>query len=165
MTPDQAFDILMPFEGGDKYTENPNDLGKGTKYGISAAAYPDLDIKNLDEVHARAIYGTDYWLKVSCQKIKSSALQYVHFDTCVNCGVEEAINLLQMCCGINPQTGFFGSETLTKSDDVTVGEYLFLREVYDVKIVEHRQQQIVNLGGWTNRNVAILDLYKQGKLN
>ena len=53
----QAFDLLIGHEGG--YTNNPNDPGnwtggkvnsgtlRGTKYGISAASYPTLDIKNL----------------------------------------------------------------------------------------------------------------------
>jgi len=57
------------------WTINPNDPGnwtggrkgvgqlKGTKYGIAANTYPDLDIKNLTLEQADAIYIRDYWPK------------------------------------------------------------------------------------------------------
>jgi lysozyme family protein len=35
---------------------------KGTNFGISAASYPDLDIRNLTQQDADAIYRRDYWL-------------------------------------------------------------------------------------------------------
>lgn len=57
------------------WTINPNDPGnwtggtkgggvlKGTKWGIAANTYPDLDIKNLTREQADAIYVRDYWPK------------------------------------------------------------------------------------------------------
>ena len=162
MTPEAAFTQNEIFEGGDKYTDNPNDPGKGTKWGFSQLAYPNVDIKNLDRATALAMYITDYWNKSSCGKLKPE-LQYVMVDTAFNCGVDNAIKILQEASGAEVD-GVFGSETLTKSDSATIGEYLFLREVYYAKIVEHRQSQIEFLGGWTNRNTQILSLYKTGKL-
>lgn len=157
MNPEQLVGILIDnFEKG--YVNNPNDRGEETNFGISKSQYPNLDIKNLTRDKAIAIYMTDYWNPASCQKLKPE-LQYVHLDTAVNCGVETAINILQEACGISPQTGFFGSETLTKSDNVNIERYLFLREIYDTKIVEHRQDQIIFLGGWSNRNLEILKLH------
>lgn len=66
-------------EGSDRpdggWTINPNDPGnwtggrkgvgqlKGTKYGIAANTYPDLDIKNLTREAADIIYVRDYWPK------------------------------------------------------------------------------------------------------
>jgi lysozyme family protein len=53
----RAFELLVGHEGG--FTDDPRDTGswtggnagagqlKGRKYGISAASYPNLDIKNL----------------------------------------------------------------------------------------------------------------------
>ena len=86
------------------------------------------------------------------------------FDTCVNMGIERATKILQEAAGITDD-GIFGPETMMKSDGVTIGEYLLLREIYDAEIVVHRKDQIEFLGGWSNRNKAILSLYKQGKLN
>ncbi len=45
----------------DGLSDNPDDPGKLTKYGISSRAYPDLDIRNLTEEDARAIYRRDLW--------------------------------------------------------------------------------------------------------
>lgn len=57
------------------WTINPNDPGnwtkgkvgqgelKGTRWGIAANTYPNLDIKNLTRAQADAIYQRDYWPK------------------------------------------------------------------------------------------------------
>ena len=62
----QAFRVVVGEEGG--FTANPADPGNwsggrcgvgrcvGTKYGISGAAYPDLDINALDLTSAEGIY-------------------------------------------------------------------------------------------------------------
>ena len=63
MNIDSAFDILQTFEGGAIVTNNPADQGGLTKYGISQAAYPGVDIENMTADTAKGIYGTDYWLK------------------------------------------------------------------------------------------------------
>lgn len=68
---DAAFSLVVSEEGD--YSRNGADAGnwtsgrmgigqlKGTKYGISAAAFPDLDIENLTLDQAKAIYKTHYW--------------------------------------------------------------------------------------------------------
>jgi len=160
---DKAFTILQTFEGGVVVTHNPNDKGGVTKYGISQAAYPGLNIEDMSESTAKGIYGTDYYIKGNCGKLKDPAMQYVMFDTCVNMGIETATKILQEAAGAE-MDGIFGAETLTKSDNVSVGDYMFLRESYDAMIVEHRQTQIEFLGGWTNRNKDIWQMYKAGKL-
>lgn len=40
-------------EGGAKFTDIAGDRGGATKYGISQAAYPNVDIRNLTEASAR----------------------------------------------------------------------------------------------------------------
>lgn len=89
--------FVRKWEGG--YSDNPEDHGnwtggqkgvgelKGTKYGISAASYPQLDIRNLTMAEADAIYFRDYWQA-------SNAASYpwpyclLAFDTAVLHGVE-----------------------------------------------------------------------------
>lgn len=68
---DRVMDFIAQWEGG--YSDNELDPGnwtggevglgvlKGTKYGISAASYPDLDIAHLTREEANAIYRRDYW--------------------------------------------------------------------------------------------------------
>lgn len=56
---DNAFNLLMELEGG--FTDNPSDPGKATKWGISQRSHPEVDIVNLTEEGAKAIYKRDYW--------------------------------------------------------------------------------------------------------
>ncbi|BAQ50276.1 glycosyl hydrolase 108 family protein [Methylobacterium aquaticum] len=83
LTSAKRLEACLPFifhgEGG--YTANAKDPGnwtggkvgkgqlKGTKYGISAASYPTLDIKNLTRDQAAAIYRRDYWDQAGCHEL------------------------------------------------------------------------------------------------
>lgn len=82
---DQAFAIVIGVEGGyvdDKY-------GGPTKYGISARAYPKLDIENLTLEQAKEIYQTDYWNKAHCGDMAWPFCCCV-FDCAVNQGVSQS---------------------------------------------------------------------------
>lgn len=79
------------------WTINPNDPGnwtggrkgvgelKGTKYGIAANTYPNLDIKNLTLAEADAIYIRDYWPKAWGDDWPEG-LDQVTYDATVNSG-------------------------------------------------------------------------------
>ena len=60
--------ILSPDVEGE-YSNDPNDPGGETKWGISKRAYPDLDIRNLTKADALAIYFRDYWTACDCDNI------------------------------------------------------------------------------------------------
>lgn len=62
---------------------------KGTKYGISAAAYPHLDIRNLTVEQARELYRKDYWQKSGADKL-DWPLCLAHLDFAVNAGLGRA---------------------------------------------------------------------------
>ena len=115
----EAYKIVLGHEGG--YQNLHNDRGnwttgvvgkgknKGTKYGITAMSYPDLDIINLTLDDARQIYKENYWDRINGDKLEP-ALALVAFDTAINSGVGRAI------------------EFLNKTDDVT--EFLRLRRSF-----------------------------------
>lgn len=100
---DRALAFVLKWEGGysndaadpGNWTGGAVDVGqlKGTKNGISAAAYPDLDIPNLSSAQVADIYYRDYWLKSGADKLPG-ALALIHFDTSVNMGVSRAKTLL-----------------------------------------------------------------------
>jgi lysozyme family protein len=46
-------------------------LRRGTKYGISAASFPTLDIQGLTLEQARAIYRALYWDRMGCPPCRS----------------------------------------------------------------------------------------------
>lgn len=82
-----AFNFVIGAEG--KLTDDPNDPGGLTKYGISHRAYPDKDIRNLTLADAEAIYKADYWDKCLCDTLPYP-LDVAVFDTAVNMGVGKA---------------------------------------------------------------------------
>lgn len=82
-----ALTFTMRWEGGEKYTNDPQDPGGETKYGISKRAYPDVDIKSLTRQEAEILYRRDYWEKAGCDTMDNSDLAIVVFDSAVNCGV------------------------------------------------------------------------------
>lgn len=120
MNYDQAFEILIGHEG--EFTDDKNDRGnwtsgkigvgelKGTKYGISAMAYPDLNIRNLTLDEAKAIYARDYWGKLALERVPPQ-VRFDIFDTAVNSGISTAAKLLQRAVGVNDD-GVIGAKTL-----------------------------------------------------
>lgn len=79
--------FVLDHEGG--YVNDPNDPGGETKYGISKASYPGLDIANLTIQDAKDIYQRDYWLAVGADEMPMDIALAV-FDFAVNAGVARA---------------------------------------------------------------------------
>ena len=67
---------------------------KGTKYGISAASYPTLDIKKLTKAEAKAIYKRDYWTPIGADKLEPP-MALLAFDCAVNQGIGRARQILK----------------------------------------------------------------------
>lgn len=117
---DRCFEVLIGHEGG--YTRNREDRGnwtggkvgvgtlKGTKYGISAAAFPDLDIAGLTLEAAKAIYLAEYWRPIRGDELVP-ALALLVFDAAVNNGVGAATEWLQRAAGVTVD-GSIGPKTL-----------------------------------------------------
>lgn len=94
---DEAFNILMELEGWDKLTDDSNDPGGLTKFGISKKSYPHLDIENLTLEDAKEIYRRDFWMKASSRIIKQG-LGIKLFTVAVLTGVNTAVKLMQDAC-------------------------------------------------------------------
>jgi lysozyme family protein len=113
---DQAFEIVIGHEGG--YTNNPDDPGGETKYGISKKSYPNVDIANLTEDQAKQIYKSDYWDKLSLDSAHPG-LALIAFDAAVNNGVSAATKWLQGALGVTAD-GVFGSQSQAALSACTV---------------------------------------------
>ena len=87
-----AFNTVIGIEG--KLTDDKNDSGGLTKYGISQKAYPHVDIANLTLEQAQYIYHTDYWQHYSCDLLPNE-FAIVFFDGLVNEGQPTAAKMLQ----------------------------------------------------------------------
>lgn len=99
-----ALAIVLAHEGG--YQAMPDDPGnwtggklgagelKGTKFGLSAATYPTLDIAALTEAEAAAIYRRDYWDRWGFAQLPAAVAAKL-FDAAVNIGIDDAVCALQ----------------------------------------------------------------------
>jgi len=161
---DTAFQTLInpQHEGG--YSIVRNDPGnwtggsvgvgvlKGTKYGISAKAYPNLDIVNLTIPQAKAIYYPDYWLAAGCDKVPP-VVAYQVFDAAVNNGVGAARRFLQRAAGV-AQDGVIGPVTqaalAAANPYLLAARFEMARLDYDASLGNWDD----NSQGWVRRSVA-----------
>jgi len=121
----RCFAFTLSAEGG--FSDNAADPGnwtggaigrgerRGTKFGISAAAYPLLDIAALSEGDAEAIYRRDYWARLHGDEI-ALPLALVGFDAAVNAGVRRAVMWLQQAAGQDAD-GALGPASLAALND------------------------------------------------
>ena len=133
MTPAHDFDractLILELEGGAKFTDDPDDPGGATKYGISQRAYPDLHIASLTEAQARALYLSDYWMAAGCDSMPWPLSLYV-FDCAVNQGVGRAVRWLQIVLALKVD-GVVGPQTRNaarQSVKADADEFMALRE-------------------------------------
>jgi lysozyme family protein len=161
---DRMFEIVVGNEGD--YTADPADPGnwtggavgvgtcRGTKLGISAAAYPEMDIVNLTLGTAKALYQRDYWQRI-CGDQLPPALALLVFDAAVNNGVGRAARWLQQIAHVQ-QDGVIGPKTLEavcKLADGSGGltglcaEFLALRLLFMASLVTWRSFGL----GWARR--------------
>lgn len=117
---DSAFERLLGHEGGfqnqsaDRGNWTSGQVGKGqlkgTKYGISAAAYPGEDIEGLTLERARQLYRRDYWGPAGCDAVPPG-VKFDLFDMAVNSGVRAAVKALQKAVD-ETEDGILGPRTL-----------------------------------------------------
>lgn len=86
---DEAFEHILKYEGGATITNDKDDAGGLTKYGISKRAHPTLDIANLTLAEAKEIYFVDYWKATNCEALPPH-LKLMAFDCAVNQGANFA---------------------------------------------------------------------------
>lgn len=125
----QNLSRIIKHEGG--YQCDPNDKGnyvgselRGTKYGISASSYPELNIKDLSYDDAIKIYETDYFTKYNLEKFPGP-MQFQLLDTIINCGYGSMVRILQRACGVTVD-GLLGPATVRAVNESSI-EGLILR--------------------------------------
>lgn len=131
---------LMVSEGG--YTNDPRDRGnwttgiigkgecKGTKYGISAMAYPNENIKGMTKKRAIELFKKDYWDKCKCDDLPD-ALSIVVSDCAYNSGCSRANKILQECLGVSAD-GIIGPKTLSAIKNKDMQKLLW--EYHDTRL-------------------------------
>ena len=162
---DQAFDRLIGHEAG--FSEDERDPGnwtggrpgvgelKGTKFGIAANTYPDIDIKNLTLDQAKAIYYRDWWLKVGADEI-DAAIVFQLWDFAVNAGMGTAKRALQRAVRV-ADDGAIGSRTLAAIKAMSVPDVLMRFNAQRLRHYTSLSTWPTYGKGWTNRVADNLD--------
>ena len=88
----KKFEMVLPYvfasEGG--FSDNPNDMGGRTNYGITQKAYnswndrhkiPRKDVKQITKEEAKQICYYDYWIPSGAEKMEDLGMAYAVFDT------------------------------------------------------------------------------------
>jgi lysozyme family protein len=156
---DECFDHLIGNEGG--FTLNPKDRGnwttgvvgqgelKGTNWGIAAASYPEVDIKNLTKEGAKAIYLKDFWLPLGLDTAPSG-VRFQIFDSAVNHGIKRAVKLSQAALGLVVD-GVIGPKTFTAIQKATPLPFVLSFNAYRLKYYTSLESFVDFGKGWVNR--------------
>lgn len=116
-----TFQRTIGHEG--KFQANPKDRGnwtsgqvgvgqlKGTKWGLAAMTYPDLDIANITLEQAKEIYHNDWWLKLKMERWPN-VMKYQMFDAAFNHGTGRANQFIQFSVRVK-EDGIIGPKTVT----------------------------------------------------
>jgi lysozyme family protein len=154
-----CYDHVMGSEGG--FQNDPNDKGnwtgcavgagqnKGTKYGISACAYPQLDIKNITRDTAKRIYKADYWDPIQGDLLPWG-VDLTTFDSGVNSGISRGAKWLQRALVI-PADGKVGAQTVAAAN--TQDPHVTIDRMCDDRMDYLRGLSTWSLygDGWTDR--------------
>lgn len=131
---DTSFDRVIGHEGG--FQKDPKDRGnwtsgqiargvlKGTKFGLAAMTYPELDIENLTIDQAKAIYKRDWWDKLGMDRFKP-AMSFQMFDAAINHGMSNATKILQRAVSVKDD-GVIGPVTIGKVQETEINDMLML---------------------------------------
>lgn len=91
---EEAIETVLSNEGG--LSDHFADRGGRTKYGISKAAHPDVDIDSLTVEDAKKIYYEKYWIPLKPWITMIPTVVAVKlFDTAIWHGPHSAVSMLQ----------------------------------------------------------------------
>jgi lysozyme family protein len=135
------------------YVNIKQDTGGETKYGIAQNKNPNINVRDLNLEEVMNVYYKEYWLKSSCDKIKFP-VHIMHFDSCVNHGINRGNQFLQMAVKVRAD-GLVGNITLNAVSNIPSREIInsihINRENFYRDIVKRRPSQQIFLKGWLRR--------------
>lgn len=117
---DEMIEGIIRREGG--YSNDPNDPGGETHWGISKRSYPNLNIKDLTLEQAKSIYRKDYYFASQCNLLPQK-LQEIFLDMTALHGKSGATQILQKAINgvVSPNIqvdGILGRMTISSASKV-----------------------------------------------
>jgi len=159
-----AFKLTLSLEGYE--SDDVNDSGGYTKFGIAQNKHPGIDVKSLTIDDVRNIAYKDYWLKYRCDVISeiNYRLAIMHFDTAYNAGNESIVILQESIKVQYPKIivdGVFGPQTekylVMCNQKMLIESYTLYRIRFYNDLVSHRPKDKRYLHGWINRTFKVYD--------
>ncbi len=147
---DAALEWVLEAEGPD--TNDPNDPGGHTRFGIAQNRHPGLDVSELTLEGARRIYRRSYWNPLQCESLPRP-LAIAAFDSAVNQGVRQAALILQDALGVRLD-GQIGPVTVTRARQLggeVLPAFLLGRAKHYIHLVDSRPAFRRYLNGWLGR--------------
>lgn len=166
-SPDFASALRWIFRAEGYLSDDPDDRGGITKYGISLRwlrSHPDGDITgdgivDADDIRALTpdaaarFYHSGFWLAANCHQLPAP-LNVAVFDFAVNAGVSRAAMVLQESLRVRAD-GVIGPVTLRAALNADGHEllvdYLGRRALFYTDLVRANSSQAKFLRGWLNR--------------
>lgn len=119
---------------------------RGTRWGISAAAFPQVDIAGMDEAHAAGIAWAHFWSPARCSWMPAP-MAMVMFDAAFQHGGPRAVQMLQRALSVRDD-GVFGNETWAAFDAAAKadgGPYALAIQFQSQRLLHMVEQE-----GWRN---------------
>lgn len=154
-------------------SNNPNDAGGLTKFGITAATWADyrklagtsvklpVSVSQITVDQAIDVYHLVFWQEPGIAALPRE-LQGPAFDFQVNSGYQ-AIKLLQACLGV-AQDAKLGPVTLAKMATMQSeqlrrlrNDYVAARLFFDLDLAQHNPKDVAFIEGWAKRIVKLFD--------
>lgn len=151
----------------DKYTNNKNDKGGPTKYGITLATWKKIgydkngdgkineqDVKLLTRADFDRVFKKNFWDSCKADSINDQSVANMLVDFAYNSGVSRAVRHLQSIVG-GKADGIVGKQTLANINNYLLGQQALFeafkedRKAYLKSIAVGKQA--VNLNGWLRR--------------
>lgn len=156
---DRAIEFVLKEEGGATGELVANDKGGYTKFGISSAANPDVNVPDLTKESAVQLYKDRYWSPCHCDELPSP-LAIAMFDCAVNQGVGGAIRTLQIALNLDAD-GVMGDKTKNaafKAGPNTLRRFMAQRMVRYVRTIIKDHTQEGFLDNWSNRLMRLAQI-------
>lgn len=163
---EKAFKRTVGHEGA--FSIDPKDRGnwtgpdvgkgelKGTKYGISAKSYPNLNIEKLTLAEAQMIYAKDFWNVLGLDGFPL-VMQYQLFDAAVNHGINATKKMIQRSLGVKDD-GIIGPDTRSKIFNSDPNDFCFRFLGERLTYMTNAQTWTAHGKGWARRIAGNLSL-------
>lgn len=166
---DEALGYLLDEEGG--WSDNPNDRGGKTMWGVTQAVYDDFrkrlkklptqSVAKMTKPECRELYDVLYWRAAGCDRLPWP-ISYLAFDASVNSGPSRGVRWVQGGLGIpadgviGPQTMSVAKQAIDNGDSKAILAIVDQRVQFLAALVKRSPTQATFLLGWWRRTLRVL---------